>query len=219
MGENLEFVGTVNPGGLHQGQRQRHIMLTVHENAGGGDNGQDDAPDVVVQAHGADEQCDEGAHHRQEQAVLHIAHEAAFQHRSVMLQRGGGGEQTQGVGEQLVGGLEGAEDNPHDGEDDDKTNDWRGRFLPWLAATLSLSPNRRSIRSSRRRRAWWSRRTRSRLQPAWVRLRSGLTGRPPQAAASTSPRVSYLVPFRFSDSCFTDFCKKRIPHSGNRRKK
>ena len=46
-----------------------------------------------------------------------------------------------------------------------------------------------------------------------------LTGRPPQAAASTSPRVSYLAPFRFSDSCFTDFCKKRIPHSGNRRKK
>ena len=145
-------------------------MLTVHENTGGGgDNGQDDAPDVVVQAHGADdrelgngqrfagnqgaqqkyaehqidvldfkaidgqritahgadEQRDEGAHHRQEQAVLHIAHEAAFQHRSVMLQRGGGGEQTQGVGEQLVGGLEGAEDNPHDGEDDDKTNGQR----------------------------------------------------------------------------------------------
>lgn len=55
VGEDLPLAGTVDTRGLDQRQRQRHIVLAVHEDTGrSGDNRQDDAPDVVVQAHGAD---------------------------------------------------------------------------------------------------------------------------------------------------------------------
>lgn len=53
MGEDLPLAGTIDTRSLDKGQRQRHIVLAVHEDTGrGGDNRQDDAPDVVVQAHG-----------------------------------------------------------------------------------------------------------------------------------------------------------------------
>src|SRR5699024_10746846 len=126
--EDLPFAGAVDAGGFGEGERDGHVVLAIHEDAGGGgDHGQDAAPDVVVQphgaddrelghgeglagdqgaqqedaehqvdvadlkavdgqgiaAHGADEQRDEGADHGQVQAVAHIAHEAAFQHRDI----------------------------------------------------------------------------------------------------------------------------------------
>ena len=54
--EDLQLVRTVDARGLHERERDGHIVLTVHEDTGGrGDDGKDDAPDVVVQAQRADD--------------------------------------------------------------------------------------------------------------------------------------------------------------------
>ena len=180
VGEDFPLAGTVDTRGLDQRQRQRHIVLAVHEDTGrSGDNRQDNAPDVVVQAHGADyaelgdgqrlagnqgaqqehaehevdvldlkavdsqriaahgtdEQCDEGADHSQEQAVLHIAYEAAVQNGLVMLRRRGGGEHMQRVGEQLAGRLKGAENQPDNGENHDDA-DCQRKDRHWNADVL-----------------------------------------------------------------------------------
>ena len=54
-----------------------------------------------------------------DRAVLYITHEAARQHRGVMLDRGVLGKQVQRIAEQLARRLEGAEHHPDDGKHDD----------------------------------------------------------------------------------------------------
>ena len=70
----------------------------------------------AVPAHGADSQGDQGSHHSQKQAVLHILEKSAADHIFVGVQTEVFRQKMKGVSEQLRGVLKGAHEQPDNGK-------------------------------------------------------------------------------------------------------